>query len=269
MSEARRRDRVLRPLLRRVWQDSLPEEHYSETMWRNGFWSAERFLERLPAPVPLEGADVLDVGCGTGNLCVLAVRRGARSATGVDYNPLEIDLGRRMIAAETPDAAERVELVVGADLSPLGDRDFDVIVSKDSFEHYQQPEEMFAAMEGRLRPGGHLAIGFGPLWNAPYGPHLDTRLPWVHHLFPERLLLEEWNALRPGKHATRLEDTGVNRMTLARFERMVEATRLTRVGYARNVSDHPAVRAMDALSRVRPLRELMVTNVYGVWRRDR
>ena len=255
-----------RKLLGRTYADALPDTHYSETMWRNGFASAERFFERLPVAVDVSGRDVLDVGCGTGNAAVLMARRGARRVAGIDYDPVEIDLGRERIAAEAPEVADHVELVCGADLEPLGDQDFDVVISKDSFEHYGEPEAMLAAMERRLRPGGLLAIGFGPLWNAPYGPHLDTRVPWLHHVIGEDVILERWNELRPGKAATTYEETGVNRMTLARFERMMAGSGLEQVALARNVSDHPAVRAMKVPARVPGLRELFVTNVYGVWR---
>jgi hypothetical protein len=46
----------------------------------------------------------------------------------------------------------------------------------------------------------------------------------------------------------------------------MRSTCLERVYFATNVSDHPAVR-VKRLARVPPLRELLTTNVYGIWRK--
>lgn len=35
----------------------------------------------------------------------------------------------------------------------------------------------------------------------------------------------------------------------------------------RNVSDHPAMRVMDVISRIPPLREYFTNNVYAIWRK--
>ncbi len=57
-------------------------------------------------------------------------------------------------------------------LPDLDGRCFDLVFSKDSFEHFAEPERIVAAMIDALAPGGQLVIGFGLLWKGPTGGHI-------------------------------------------------------------------------------------------------
>jgi hypothetical protein len=127
-----------------------------------------------------------------------------------------------------------------------------------------------------LEPGGEIAIGFGPLWESPWGGHIDfmTRLPWAHLVFPEQVILAERRRFRPEENPTRFEEIrgGLNRMTLARFLETMERSGLEKRFLATNQSDgarSPARRAfiggMRLGSRLPPLREYCSMNVYSVW----
>lgn len=52
-------------------------------------WWRKRLIARLPA-----GVDVLDVGCGTGDLSLLAAAKGHR-VTGLDFSPDMLEIARR------------------------------------------------------------------------------------------------------------------------------------------------------------------------------
>ena len=54
-------------------------------------------------------------------------------------------------------------------------------------------------------------------------------------------------------------------MTLRRFEAIIGGIGSKETYVKRNAGGHPAVRAMDVLARVRPLREYFTNNVYGIW----
>jgi hypothetical protein len=154
-------------------------------------------------------------------------------------------------------------------LKELGGRRFSVVLSKDSFEHYDDPEGIVSCVERLLLPGGFIAIGFGPLWKSPTGGHIGymTKLPWAHLMFSEQALMEERRRFRPAENAWTFQDIrgGLNKMTLARFERIMNASGLRPQHFVTNVSEHPAVRAMKVVSRMPPLREYFTANVYGIW----
>ena len=78
-----------------------------------------------------------------------------------------------------------------------------------------------------LAPGGRLLISFGPPWKNPFGCHTRyfCRWPWIHLLFAEETILAV-RALYRDDGARRFEDVegGLNRMTLARFQQLVDAS---------------------------------------------
>lgn len=235
---------------------------------------AKRWLERQPDWVEVVGKSVLDVGCGHGDLCLEVARRGAARVLGVDIAFEDIKLANRKLADEAGDLPVEFRDYQGS-LDELGDERFDLVLSKDSFEHYGAfpgtpgPDEMVRQMAGRLVDGGLLLIGFGPLWKAPYGGHIDSNLPWAHLIFPEEVIFDEFRRVRPsGKTARTFEEgVGVARMTFARFREVMEESGLERLDMRSNVGTTSKFKAMRALQRVPGLREYGTQNVYGVWRR--
>ncbi|MGK2947937.1 MAG: class I SAM-dependent methyltransferase [Acidimicrobiales bacterium] len=54
----------------------------------------------LSAVGDIDGADLLDLGCGDGRFAEIALERGARSYTGIDASPSMIDTARRSVTDE-------------------------------------------------------------------------------------------------------------------------------------------------------------------------
>lgn len=236
-----------------------------------GVESTRRFFSRFRGTLDVRGRSVLDVGCGGGDMCIEAARRGATRVIGVDIQPL--DWTRQNLRTQYPEFTDRIEFVsTDGSLRELGDQRFDVLISKDSFEHYQDPEAFVTVIERFVAPGGVLAIGFGPLWKGPTGGHIDymTKLPWAHLLFPEHTIMVERRRFRPAENARRFDEVrgGLNKMTLARFERIMDRSGLRSRYFATNMSDNPLVRAMDVVSRVPQLREYFTANVYSIWEKS-
>jgi SAM-dependent methyltransferase len=260
--------------LRRICWPRAEPPRYDDARFRDRFVnydieSTRRFFARFGGALELAGRSVLDVGCGRGATCLEAARRGARHVVGVD---LQIAPQTRELASD-PELDGRVEfLTTDGTLAELGSQRFDVIVSKDSFEHYADPESLINRMGELLEPDGVLAIGFGPLWKSPQGGHLEfmTPVPWVHLLFAEDIVLAERRRFRPDEDARSFAEIrgGLNKMTLARFRAILGSSALECIYFETNVSDHAAVRIMSVLARIPPLREFVTTNVYGVWRRS-
>jgi ubiquinone/menaquinone biosynthesis C-methylase UbiE len=175
----------------------------------------------------VKGCTVLDYGCGYGQTVVSLAKSGAGTAIGLDIRE-SVLLAARTLARQE-EVGERCLFINATDagaMALLKER-IDVVVSIDGFEHYADPEAVLRQIRSLLRLGGKAHISFGPPWWHPYGSHLTFMgvPPWSHVFFKEETIL----ALRAqyrSDGARRFEDVegGLNRMTIARFERLVRAS---------------------------------------------
>jgi magnesium-protoporphyrin O-methyltransferase len=94
-------------------------------------------------PDDLRGARLLDAGCGTGALSVMAARRGAR-ITAIDLSPTLIGLARERLPRDLGDGA--IDFQVGDMLDPAAGH-FDYVVAMDSLIHYRT-EDVVGALGG-------------------------------------------------------------------------------------------------------------------------
>jgi hypothetical protein len=79
-------------------------------------------------------------------------------------------------------------------------------------------------MRHYTKPGGKVVVSFAEPWYSPRGSHMGgfTRIPWVNLLFAEKTVMRV-RARYKSDGATRYEEVegGLNRMTVARFERIM------------------------------------------------
>ena len=278
MKQGYARDAVARLFHRLCSRDvRLPDEEYFEEQFEAGFSSADRFFARLPTDLrDFRGKSVLDYGCGGGSNCVWAAQQGAAHVVGADIQDLE--LPRRKLARDFPDLVDRIEFCQVTDGSELGDERFDIVFSKNTFEHVEDPAAYVAAMRSAVAPGGTLVIGFSPLWKSPWGGHIGfmTLFPWAHLIFPEDVIMAERKRFRPDEDARCFEEIvgGLNRMTLARFHDIMDASGLERQYFVVNAGEQArsrvrvwVLRAMKVLGRVPGLREYFAFSVHSVWQR--
>jgi SAM-dependent methyltransferase len=245
------------------YSDLRGAESYEE-----GFASDERFFSRLPE-LSFAGKTVLDYGCGLGQTCIHVAKRGAVRVVGVDIQ--DIDLPRRKLAEDYPELTGVIELRQVHAGESWGDEKFDIVISKNTFEHVGDPDRYVGDMLDHLAPGGELVIGFAPPWKAPHGGHIGymTKVPWAHLMFPEQVILRERKRYRPDEDPARLDDVlgGLNRMTLERFRGVMAASGLEASSFATNRHEHPAVKVISAVSRIPGLKEYFTVSVHSVWRR--
>ncbi len=129
-----------------------------------------------------EGADILDVACGTGILIPDYLKRGAASITGIDISP-------NMIAeAEKKFSLPRVQfLCEPAETAEPGKR-YDVIMVYNALPHFKDPQVLIAHLSSLLKPGGTLTIAHGlsrsaiNKHHAGMNPHLSAELMPVEEL---------------------------------------------------------------------------------------
>jgi SAM-dependent methyltransferase len=161
--------------------------------------------------------DVIDFGCGEGSEAIELAQAGARSVVGVDILTERFPQAEAM--ARAAGVADRVRFTDRPDAA------VDVIVSIDSFEHFDAPDEILRIMASFLRPRGRVVASFGPTWYHPLGGHLFSVFPWAHLVFTERALIR-WRSDFKTDGARRFGEVagGLNQMTIARFERLVAAS---------------------------------------------
>lgn len=230
---------------------------------------AVAFLERLPAPLELRDRRVLAVGRGAGDLGIEVAKRGAARVAVLDMTSRRMMLSQRRAAAELPGSPIEFRAFDEGPDSLQDDR-FDVVLAADALRRAggRMPvEEFVATLADRVGSGGVLGFGFRGPWRSPYGGATDSRLPWAHLIFPESVIFDEFRRVRPGNRAETFSDLGIGRVTVARFRAAMAATGLRCTGFATNVAPGRTAAALRVVSRIRPLREYLTLNVYGVWRR--
>lgn len=227
-------------------------------------WSVNTALDPLFRVLPasralIPNANVLDVGCGSGHQAVAFAIAGARCVTALDTNPRILPLARQL--ADEYHVADRVRITSRIDPS----EQFDVVFSQNSMEHFVHAEDVLAMMVHATHPGGRVVISFGPPWLAPYGAHMRffTRVPWVHLLFPERVVMRVRSRYRQDG-AMRYEDVegGLGRMSVGRFERMI-----ARSGLVMEDRYDLCVKGMSWFRFLPGVRELMINHVACILRK--
>ncbi|MDF5711658.1 MAG: methyltransferase domain-containing protein [Nostoc sp. S4] len=223
-----------------------------------------KFWSRFNGSQVLKGLTVLDVGCGHGSLCVNAVLAGAKKVVGLDIDSQRIDFAKENIELNYPQLANIIEFQ-NIDLSDYQGSDFDIILSKDSFEHILNLDMVMAEMIKRLKSSGRIYIGFAPLYRTPWGDHRRTKIPipWGHVIFSEKFIIERLNRIRKVQISS-IYELGLNKMSLADFRNLFQNSGLKIVDFRTNISDLPAMKFFSLMSKIKFLEEYFTYNIYCV-----
>ena len=118
-------------------------------------WITQPLAELLADAVdPRPGSELLDVATGTGHVALAAARRFVR-ATGVDYVPALLEVGRRRAAAE----GLEVTFVEGdAENLPIPDERFDTVVSQLGAMFAPNQEKTASELLRVTRSGGSIGM---------------------------------------------------------------------------------------------------------------
>ena len=126
----------------------------------------DAWTRRLRAWLPPAPCDVLDLGCGTGSLALLAVEAGHR-VVGVDLSPRMVERARAKLARAA------TVLIGDAANPPVGDRRFDVALVRHVIWTLPDPHAALRRWVSLLRPGGRLVLiegrWCGDTDSRPYG----------------------------------------------------------------------------------------------------
>ena len=131
--------------------------HTMESVFGEGFLSAGGVedVARIVAPLEVEGAEVLDVGCGLGGASIALVRdHRAAHVTGVDIEPAVLARAEGLV--EKYGLAERITLhEVSPGPLPFAGERFDLVYASAVTCHIEDLTPFFVEMRRVLRPGAH------------------------------------------------------------------------------------------------------------------
>jgi SAM-dependent methyltransferase len=209
----------------------------------------------------IEDKLVLDYGCGHGWQAVAMQKAGARRVVGVDIMPDRLAHGQALAAREGCGGQVAFYRALPAELTGS----FDVVLSLSAFEHFADPPAELDAMKAAAASGGAVIISFAEPWLSPHGNHMGffTKLPWVNVLFSERTVMRVRSRFRQDG-ATRYEEVeqGLNRMTVARFERLIRASGMR----VESLNLFP-VKGLPLVSNIPLVREFLTASASCVLRR--
>lgn len=207
-------------LLRRLWPvpaDNLSGEFYADKDKVQACLGADVYEE-------LRGKVVVDFGCGDGLESIRIAQNEAARVIGVDMQDRSLKTAREN--ARRSGVGDRCEFVKSTD------EKCDVVISLDSFEHFENPVAILGAMRDLLKPGGYVWASFGPTWYHPYGGHVFSPFPWAHLMFPEKALVRRHNEIY-GCAVARFKDVaeGLAQLSIGRFLRVVDQSGFALVSF--------------------------------------
>ena len=202
-------------------------------------------------PELVKNRSVLDFGCGFGHQATAIARDYDAEVVGLDLPRPALKENWDRLLQQYP----LPNLKLTTDLP--AEKRFDLVYSCSSFEHFDDPAAILRMMRDRLKPEGKVVISFAEPWYSNSGSHMDgfCRLPWVNLLFSERTVMSVRSRYR-SDGAVRYEDVegGLNRMTVARFERIIKESGM-RIEWFKLWS----TRGLPAVTEVPVLRELLTS----------
>lgn len=161
---------------------------------------------------------------------------------------------------------QAIDLVANQDSTLAGH--FDIVLSKDTFEHVEDVEAMLLAINHLLKPNGELWAGFSPLYWSPSGDHGRTglRLPWAHAILPQPVVLMAASRYNR-KPVNRLDDIGLNGMTSPEFFLYAQKAGFVVESVLFNRGDKRFMNTFAKVRKLRPLERYFTVGVYTVMRK--
>jgi len=234
------------------------------------FWS--RFGEKPE----LKGTTVLEIGSGWGSLCVEMALEGPAKVVGLDIDSDLIEFANENLNKNFPHLMPIVEFKA-IELKDYTGGAFNFIVSKDSFDHIAGIDALLFEMKKRLKAGGRIYAGFGPLYYSPYGDH-DRRcvgfrslgcwgrvlsmIPWGH------ILMESFIIKMQGQHLGRtvnsMVEIGLNKLSVSDFRAVIAKLELDEILFRVNQSTNIASKVFSLLRKIRWLENFFTHNIYCI-----
>jgi len=153
----------------------------------------------------LNGAAVLDIGCGTGRYSIECAKRGASRVLGIDFAPRMIEFSKNIAKQMNVD---NIDFICADFLNYPFDESFDIVLALGFFDYIKDPGPVFKKI-AQLNPRKFVASfpRFTPIW----GVQRHIRYNWIkkcpiyyynekqlYHLYREAAF-EEFQVIPCGK----------------------------------------------------------------------
>ena len=137
--------------------NGISGRHFIEQRERHERMRARLTARLLAAAQIQDGENVLDIGCGCGDVTIAAARASRSGhALGADLSRIQIAEARRL--AEAADVGNATFEVADAQLHPFPPGTFDLVLSNFGVMFFDDPAAAFGNLRTALRRGGRLAF---------------------------------------------------------------------------------------------------------------
>ena len=229
-----------------------------------------KFWKRLGSKPDFKDKRILDFGCGYGSLTLEIAASGAQKVIGVDSNNDVISFAKENLRLNYPTLIDKVDFEVVDLLKTDKFRDIDYIVTKDTFEHSLNLDQVLEKFHQILKKDGKAFVGFGPLYNFYNGDHGRTEaiLPWFHIIIPEKILINRLNK-KYKKNLNKIEDLGLSKYSYKDYIRFFKESKFEITYFKTNFSDHPLSIIFNLLSKIKIFEEYCTYNIYSILKKYR
>ncbi len=221
------------------------------------FWS--RFSNRPD----FKDKTILDFGCGHGALTLHAAKFKPKKIIGIDLEKNYIDFANENLDNNFREYKDIVEFKL-QDINKWDEKDkFDIIISKETFEHVIDLGEVLESMYSLLKKNGRIYSGFGPLYNFFNGDHGRTYsiLPWFHLVLPDEFIINRVNKINNTK-INSIKELGLNMYSLKDYVSLFSRSRFKIEMFEKNVSKNRLAMIFKLLSKLKFLEEYFTFNIF-------
>ncbi len=224
-----------------------------------------KFWKRLKQKPDFKNKTVLDFGCGHGALSIDIGLLGAKFTLGIDLEEKLLNFAKKNLQVNFNTLEKNINFKKLDILEEEINNKFDIIVSKDTFEHTVNLPEVLNKMYNLLNNDGKVYLGFGPLYNFYNGDHgrLNMYLPWFHLLFSEDYLIKRINKQK-NLNIKKIEDLGLSKYSYKDYKKILDNSNFNIKFFRTNLSDHPISFIFNFFRKFKLFEEYCTYNIYCI-----
>ncbi len=225
----------------------------------------KRFWKRLGGEPNLKNKSILDFGCGLGSLCLDMATQDVKIINGIDLEDDFLKFANENLVTNYGQFKDKIKFEKKNLFNDKFDEKFDLIVSKDTFEHTVDLPKILDKFYDLLKKDGKVYIGFGPLYNSYNGDHGRTQLkfPWLHVILSEKIIIDRYNN-RNSIKIKKIEDLGLSKYSFKEYKQIFQDSKFEIQYFKTNLSDHPIGKVFNYISKINILKEYFTFNIYCI-----